>query len=376
MNSIHPINTLRVASAAFAILVAVPAMIFAQGVTFTDCDAWETAVCGSVLDDDFESFVDENGDSYGDNFGGPIPTPQSVVWGEVSQDGNNSAAISFQASTSFPISKGIIFDVGGEDGTGPAVFTPNTAALGPLEGVCFSYLTDDNDSVITFNAYDGETLVASFPLPNAPDDDTGKPVASTFGWQNTEGLNVTRFEFAIEKSETSTIDPIGVVGDGQLSFGEGCDPPEVSCFDQLADIKADLADFVGTLSGNDAYFAQGALDCIDWMQHDCFWEQPSGNRLTRYGGSLFIGAAYTVAYLEWIDDPEADVLIDELVAVLECLVDHEIAYAIANGGNTCYIDRAEDYAELGNIIDEDFDNEVVATLAYRLAWLHAYYATQ
>ena len=94
-----------------------------------------------------------------------------------------------------------------------------------------------------------------------------------------------------------------------------------------------------------------------------------------YGGSLFIGGAYTVAYLERVDDPQSDVLIDQLLDVLECIVDREIDYAIANDGHACLLERAEDFANLAEIIDEDFDNQVVATLAYKLAWLNAYYST-
>ncbi|QEG25016.1 hypothetical protein [Mariniblastus fucicola] len=372
--SLHTfLNPFRVAATAMAVFAAAPALIFAQGETFTDCDAWAAAVCGSVLDDDFESFVDFDGNQISANFFGPVPSPQSLVWGEVSQDGNDPAAVSVFRSETSPFSAGTFFDDAG-DGR-PAVFTPNTTALGPLEGICFKYLSTESDATVSFNAYDGETLVASIPLPNATDA-AGAAVPSTFGWQNTEGLNVTRFEFAIERSATGTVSPTGIVGDGQLSFGDGCDPSPVSCFDQLALVEASLESYVATLTDCEAYYAQGSLDCVNWMQNDCFWEQPSGNRLSRYGGSMFIGAAYAVCYLEWVDTPEADLLIDELVAVLECIVDHEIAYAIENGGSQCFIDRAEDYAELGSIIDEDFDNEVVATLAYRLAWLHAYYATQ
>jgi len=375
--SVNPTyKILRLALSAVAILAVAPTMIFAQGETFTDCDAWEAAVCGNVLDDDFESFVGFDGNPVTSSFGG-IPTPQSLVWGEVSQEGNSPDAVSHFNSPTFPIPRGIFIDdaaSGGVNGRS-AVFTPDTAALGQLEGVCFNYMTPNLDATIFFKAYDGGTLVASIPLTNATDDD-GEAIPSTFGWQNTDGLNVTRFEFTIERSATATSTPTGLVGDGQLSFGDGCEPPAVSCFDQLAAVEANLEAYVDTLSGSDAYFAQGSLNCINWMQNDCFWAQPSENRLSQYGGSMFIGAAYSVCYLEWVDTPEADALIDELVLVLECIVDHEIAYAIANGGSQCYIDRAEDYAELGEIIDEDFDNEVIATLAYRLAWLNAYYATQ
>lgn len=357
-------KAIKFAFAAVVVLAFSPTLIFAQGEVFTDCDAWSEAVCGNILDDDYDSFVDENGDLISDNFNSGIPTPQTVTWGQVSQDGNDPPAVSY---VNVATAQGILFS-----GQRPAVFTPDTIALGQLKGICFTYRgVDEEGAGVTFTAFDGDTPVATHVLPVPANDANGNAVDATFGWINSEGVNVTRFEFASFGDGAS-----GFVGNGQLSFDDGCDPLEATCFEQLAVVEGNVAAFLETLTGNDAYFARGSLDCINWMQNDCFWEQPSGNRLTRYGGSMFIGAAYAVCYLEWVDHPEADVLIDELVAVLECIVDHEIAYAIANGGNTCYIDRAEDYAELGNIIDEDFDNEVVATLAYRLAWLHAYYATQ
>ena len=378
INSIQ--KTLRLAIAAVAIIAAAPAIIFAQGETFTDCDAWTAAICGNIIDDDFESVV-----GFPDNpipepgtgrFSDPVPNPQSLVWGDVSQSFTPELVFFSGQEEMGGICSGFLFDNSFEDGADgrPIVFTPNTDVMGPLEGVCFSYFSQFPDIDIAFNAYDGDTIVASIPLPANAIDDEGIPIAATFGWRNTEGLNVTRFEFAV----TSVVlgRPAGFVGDGQLAFGDGCDPPEATCFEQLGMVEADLDAFLDTLSGDDAYFAQGALDLVQYMQNDFFWEQPSQNRLSRYGGSLFIGAAYSVLYLEWVDDPEADVLIDELIAVLECIVDHEIAYAIENGGSQSFIDRAEDFALLAEIIDDDFDNEVIASLAYRIAWHNAYYATQ
>ena len=379
MRTISLNTTLRLAIVAVAV-VAAPAMIFAQGETFTDCDAWTAAICGNIVDDDTESLVDFEGNQIPatEPFGDIIPSPQSLVWGELSQAGTQGG-ISFFAGqeANGGICSGFIFDDANDDiNEGRAiVFTPDIDALGPLEGVCFDYFVDTPGAIIVFNAFDGDTLVASIPLPATDLDDDGNFVSSVFGWQNTAGLNVTRFEFAVDGGDLIGL-PAGFVGDGQLAFGDGCDPPEATCFEQLGDVEANLAALVDTLSGDDAYFAACALDCVRWMQHDCFWEQPSGNRLSRYGGSLFVGAAYTILYLEWVDDPQADVLIDDLIGVLECIVDNEIAYAIANGGSQSFIDRAEDFAELGEIIDDDFENEVVASLAYRLAWIHAYYSTQ
>lgn len=180
-------------------------------------------------------------------------------------------------------------------------------------------------------------------------------------WDNTNGDNVTRVE--IEPAADIPGSAALAIFDGEFRFA--CEPDSATCYEQMSDVRADVAALLATTNDNcDAYYLEGAINCLDWMQEDIFWEQPSGNRLSQYGGSMFIGAAYTVLYLEYVDDPAADVLIDELLSVLECIVDNEIAYAIENGGNSCYIDNAQHFAELGTIIDDDFDNQVVATLAY------------
>jgi len=138
-------------------------------------------------------------------------------------------------------------------------------------------------------------------------------------------------------------------------------------------VKDCIDDLLVDAEGSEVYFLQQAHDCVCWMQDDTFWENE--NRLTAYGGSMFIGAAYTVAYLEWSYHPEADALIEKIMVALECIVEAEIEYAIENGGHDCFIEAAEYYADLAEIIDDDFDSEYVATFAYRLSWLHAFYAT-
>jgi hypothetical protein len=352
-----------------SLLLLTPVSVLAQGDTFSDCATWEAAVCGSVVDDGFDGFVDFDGAPVPDSFFGAIPSPQSVVWGDVSQEGNSPAGLAFfsDLDANGVEQGGVLFD----DGR-PVVMTPN-GVLGPLQGICIDFeVANENvaNSGAFVNFYDGDTLVETVAVPIVPEN-SGNSVPGTFGWINTDGINVTRFEFAVQGGTND----LGVVRNAQLAFGESCDPPAETCFEGLAAVKADIEALLATSTASDACYLTGALDCVCWMQNDCFWEQPSGNRLSQYGGSMFVGAAYAVCYLEWVDDPQADVIIDDLLAVLECIVDNEIAYAIENGGAQCYIDRAEDYAELGEIIDEDFDNQVVATLAYRLAWLHAYYST-
>lgn len=150
---------------------------------------------------------------------------------------------------------------------------------------------------------------------------------------------------------------------------------EPSCFELLADVQSEIELLLDSSSGENARKLSTALGCIEWIQEDVFWEQPSNDRLSRYGGTFFIGSALIVKYLEAVHDPQADVIIDQFLVVLECIVDNEIAFAIENGGNPNFIDRAEDLADLALLIDEELDSEFIATLAYRLAWLNAYQAT-
>jgi hypothetical protein len=346
------------------VLFASPSFTFGQGDVFSDCESWEAAVCVSPRDSDFAALKDADGQPVeaGDNiFLTPIPNNQELEWGTVSQTGNDDDVIFFGNATRTPA---VGFGVGI-----PITFTPNTAVLGTLQGVCFPLSTGGPPgSEIVFSVFEGNTVVETHTIASTNED--GRTESLEFGWINNDNIDVSKFEFSLN-GELGTV---GFVINGQLAFGD-CEPQEQTCFEQLGDVKAEVQALLDQSTGHDAAYLAAAEDCITWMQNDDFWEQPSGNRLSVYGGSMFIGAAYTVAYLEWVDDPQADVIIDQLLDVLECIVDNEIAYAIANGGKQCFIERAEDFAELGDIIDEDFDNEFVATLAYRLAWLNAYYST-
>ena len=262
--------------------------------------------------------------------------------------------------------------------------------LGKVEGL---YLEGTG---VTISLFDGDTLLDTFTSAFPVEDDSVPgiivvrtpfpPTNREFGFINTQGLNITRVELSgIDVSNLAELSPgldrdfIGaVIRDLKVSF---CEPepepePEIdTCFDQLADVKAEVEALLATSTGKDARLLASVVDCICWTQHDCFWVQPSGDRLTAYGSNVFLGNAYSILYLEHVSDPQADVIIDQLLAVLECLVDREIEYAIANGGRQANIDKAMDFADLADVIDDEFDNQVVASLAYKLAWINAYYAT-
>lgn len=245
------------------------------------------------------------------------------------------------------------------------------AANGELEGFL---LRTPGFFPPTVSLFDGDTLVETVPLAagDSPFDlDAG---VFFYGWTNTDGINVTKIQLDVIPTRLFVFEGI------ELSFfpepvEPPVEPPAETCFDQLTNVKTEIENLLATATGRNANKLQSAFDCVCWIQDDSFWVQPSGDRLTAYGSNVFLGAAYTILYLERVDDPQADVIIDELINVLECVVDREIEFAIANDGAQQFIDKAVKFADLGDIIDDEFDNEVIASLAYRLAWLNAFYST-
>ena len=231
--------------------------------------------------------------------------------------------------------------------------------------------------------FDGDTLLDNYPVSTSTT--TSVIGINQAGWINTQGLNVTRIEFSRATDEDlgpsgGLTRASGLLGNLKAAFTPlpeppAEEPPAETCFDQLEDVKAEVEALLATATDADAYRLQSVFDCVCWIQNDAFWVQPSGDRLTSYGGNVFLGGAYTIAFLERVSDPQADVIIDQLLDVLACLVDREIEYAIENGGRQANIDKAMDFADLGDIIDDEFENEVVASLAYKLAWLNAFYST-
>ena len=358
---------------------------YAQSTVFTNSDArtdWAAAVLGTIVEDDFESLRTTDGSLFLDDAElgviSPLQNPQSLAWGDLfgpESDSPNSF-VTFLSNFGGPELPPGGLTVGPNIATSdpaPIGFTFNNPDNGALEGFVLSIRDQLAASRLEISIFEGDKLLESFFVENLAENITGfvpeDPDTYAFGWINTNNLNATRVEIAeVGDGESLTL------SNARFAFFDP-EPVAETCFDLLTDVRLEVAALLATSEGHDAAYLQGALSCLQWSQHDCFWEQPSGNRLSIYGSSVFIGAAYTVNYLERVNDPQADVIIDELLDVLECIVENEIDYAIANGGRESFIDRAEDFAVLGEIIDGDFDNQVVATLAYRLAWVHAYYST-
>lgn len=326
-------------------------------------DNWLAAMTGTVVCEEYESLIDIDGDPIQLGMGNvsiELFPSQSISLGQLSFEDDFEL---FQNTPPFLIFRSPLED------PKPLVLDLDPD-LGKVEGLSLQ------TGILRVSLFDGDTLLENFvPLANDPDPNSDQ----IFNWINTQGLNITRIEFSAPEpgdlpDGTEILEAGGLVGPIKASFLPCPEEPE-TCFDQLDDVKAEVEALLATATGKDARRLQNALDCICWSQHDCFWVQPSGDRLTGYGSNVFLAGAYAICYLERVSDPQADVIIDQYLAALECLVDKEIEYAIANGGTQCYIDQAIDYADLAEVIDDEFDNQVVASLAYRLAWLNAYYST-
>ena len=360
----------------------------AQNTTFTGSTAIDdfnaaTLDVGTRVDDDFASLRDVNGDEIDLDEFTPLLNPQDLAFGQIS--GPVVEGASGQASFSaIPLNDGVVGVVTAlaeaDTEEEPIVFTFNNPELGPLNGFLFSFtrpLTNITSGDVVVSTFNGDTPLESFVVSSDELSSDANGVDSfSFGLINDDASqNITSVEvMAADGSETDGALNGLIVTDARFVFSD-VEPPVETCFAQLTDVGLEVSALLANSEGRDAAYLRGALSCIQWSQSDFFWEQPSGDRLSIYGSSVFIGAAYTVSYLQRVDDPQADVIVDQLLDVLECIVDNEIEYAIANGGRESFIERAVDFAELGEIIDGDFDNQVVATLAYKLAWVHAYYST-
>jgi hypothetical protein len=238
---------------------------------------------------------------------------------------------------------------------GPVIGTHTEYSLRPdpsLGRACGFCLTTDfpiDEFVVSY--FDGDTLI-------------GQSSGSDYSFFAGPGETITRIDFAGF-----------LVYDLQVAFCPDVVEPELSnqeCFASLAEEVGDLAD--AATDSYDAYALNVASAALQFAAKDRFYEE-DGNRLSRRGWGVFNGAAYAICYLEHTGLDGTDELVDRILDKLEAIVDDEIDYAIANGGHSCLIETAEDYAELAEFIDEDLDNPVVAAIAYKLAWAHAYFAT-
>ena len=230
-------------------------------------------------------------------------------------------------------------------------------------------LANDGVSIEFFDAV-GAAVGVSEAIPNtdqtAPGNNDGEYANDAFqffGFVAPAGTTFSSVKITAADGSTVAFDNVST----------GNCPQVVTCFDQLTNVKIAIADLMVGAQGVELKRLQYAFDCVCIIQNPVYWE--GEDRLSRYGGNLFIGGAYTIAYLEWSGSTQVDPIIEDLLSTLNCIVDNEIAYAIANDGDSCLIENAEAYADVGDWIYEDFDLPVLTALVYRLAWLNAFYAT-
>ncbi len=236
------------------------------------------------------------------------------------------------------------------------VFEPNPD-LGDACGFCLTTIIDPaiaTPGALTVDIYDGDTLIAQRDFSTGDLSFIAEP-----------GQTFTRVEF-----------PANGATDISVAFCEDpVSPPEVSNQECLAALAAEIGELADAATDPcDAYLLNVASCALNFSAKDRFYEE-DGNRLSRKGCNVFTGAAYAICYLEHAGVDGTEEIVDSILEKLEQIVDDEIDYAIANGGRPDFIECAEDYAELAEWIDEDLDNPVVATIAYKLAWAHAYFAT-
>lgn len=242
-----------------------------------------------------------------------------------------------------------------------SVFEPDSE-LGDVCGVCFSGLFTNGGSATLaaeqLEIFDGDTSLG-IVLPAVDPSFIAGP-----------GQTITRIERRVLFGQLNVTADIVLAVKSAPVVEE--DVSSQQCLANIAVEIGDLAD--AATDSEDAYALNVACAALNFAARDDFFEE-DGNRLTRYGSSVFTGAAYAISFLEYADVEGTEDIVDRILDKLEQIVDDEIDYALANGGTPKFIERAEDLAEIAQWIDEDLDNPVIATFVYKLAWVKAFFAT-
>lgn len=252
---------------------------------------------------------------------------------------------------------------------GPGLPGPiETVALTPVSGmgtaigVCFVGDFQDFDTDENVDVAGGEQSRNFFARIFNGDNLIGEVDRLSPSFIAPPGQVITRVEFLALR-----------VFDIQAAFGPN--PAIESSQQDLIQITSEIADLVAATSDPvDSFFLDRAENALTFATDDAFYEE-GGDRLSQFGANMFVGAAYSVLFLQRADVDGAEELVDRILETLDKIVDDEIAYAIENGGRPEFIDRAEDVVAIAEFIDDDLGNEFVATIAYRLAWINAYLAT-
>ena len=305
----------------------------------------------------------------------------------------------FQASTTYAGGTLSYFEPDGDEGVG-FFFNIDSATLidAPFELLVDTTFATANDGCLVFDLdapatqfgfdvlsgagttvefFDADgNLVATEALPASDvvsGNNNGEFEDDAFmfwGFVAPTGTTFSQVKITVDTASVGGED-LGIAFDNVSS---GFCPQSVSCFDQIAQVKAELLLLINDTQGPDLYYLECAYSCLCILQDPIFW-QDDFDRLSYYGADFFIGGAYTIAWLEASGNPDVEPIIASVLSTLECIVDNEIDYAIANDGHDCYIYYAEAYADVANELYEDLDLPVVSALVYRLAWLNAFYST-
>ena len=311
-----------------------------SGETFTDFDAFEAEVCGTIAGDPFDNDNFLEGFSFEDpNFvqtipGGQVETEAVVVL-------NTVPATCLIGGVSFGI------DVS------PAFIAD--PASGPVEGFCIEYTGSPVISI-----FDGSTLVDTItPPPTAILLDPSN--ASTICWLNTDLENVTSISFG------GSADGNGGICGFQFAFGEqGCNDVE-TCRSLLQDVIGDVAAIAPVDGTYDQQFLDCAVGFLGCADHDSLWI--NDDQVANCDAFFFLYKA-TKCLSFVTSSPEVDQALADIQDVLSCLAETEIAAAEAAGGDSSLIACAEYYQSCADAYEEiGFLRK--ATVLRKLAWYKA-----
>ena len=289
-----------------------------------------TAVNGTIVQDDFTTLINaDTGMVIEQESLELLLNPQPREFGQLSGPISDSvdadsdfAAVAFSASSGTNeagVSVTAIVSLLEPDAVAqPVVFTFNNPDRGLLSGFSFSLIRPDPDAPdVLISIFDGDTLLESFTVSGDAEniglDDNGFE-SFGFGFINdNEFQNITRAEVL----------PIGggdfngvLITEAQFAFSD-VEPVAETPFEQFTNVLIGLDVLLATTdSKKDSAFLRNAIRSIERLQRDFFREQPSSDNASINANSIFQGATQAVKFLQRVNDPQADVLTDEILDAL------------------------------------------------------------
>ena len=370
--------------AAIAVLIS-PLTANAQtpaegGQVFATCEEWQSAADGiegaSVVSGNFA--LDDsipNRDTATENVRSQFIDFQlfelTFPWGVITNTDESRYLPSHPISFQFVLApeQDILF-LGASSRTGPQTLTPD-ASLGIPIGVSLvspTPVTEFQD--LTYNIYDGDTLLNSLSLDTRTDDSGALINDSEEGFIVPRGSKITRVEIIQGIGPDGA--PSGLVHDVKFLFADEFDaePPveQPTSQESLTNIGAEidaLIEAIGTEGKNKGTTnkLKKALEQLDQATSDDLFEE-GGNRLSENGAEFFDLASKAIKTLQTTKIDEADELAEQILAQVQLLVDNEIANAIDNAGAILLIDQAQTLS----LTAETLSNVTIAIKTYEMAW--------